>query len=230
MFRIIIMIGLMCTGSFAHQIIAKSVGKNQYEIAFWTHEGFEKYNPYQLLNIKAYASNLNRIKAGIDYHKNALVLTEKTPAMITAIFDAGYWVETHKGFIKGDRMNAKGIVFDSLHSIKMTKTIFTWNDSMSKPVGELYEIIPLQNPLILKVGDHLPIIVLKNGQPAVGVSIEIANHDELQIKTDAQGKVMIPIKNKGLQIIAANFEQTLLDDPKASTLFVQASLTFELQK
>lgn len=229
MFKIIAIIGLLCVGAFSHQIVAKPLGKNQYEIAFWTHQGFEKYNPSQLLSVKAFDSDLTPIKAGIDYHKNALVLSEKTAAMMSAIFDAGYWVETHKGFVQGDRMNAKGIVFSSIHSIKMTKTLFSWQDAMTKPVGEIYEIVPLRNPFTLKVGDTLPVLVLENGKPAVNVNMEIANHDQLQIKTDAQGKVLIPIKSKGLQIIVASFEKTLLDDPKATTLFVQSSLTFELK-
>lgn len=229
MLRVLLSMALLLSGAFAHQIVAKPLGKNKYEIAFWTHEGFEKYDPSQLLSVGAYGSDLKAIKAGIDYHKNALVLTEKTPSIMTAIFDAGYWVETHKGFVKGDRMSAKGIVFSSLHSIKMTKTLFSWNDSMSKPVGQVYEVIPLKNPFTLKVGDSLPILVLENGKPAVDVSLEIANHDELQVKTDSEGKVLIPIKAKGLQIIAASFEKTLFDDPKATTLFIQSSLTFELK-
>lgn len=229
MFRFAVVLGLLCVGAFAHQIVVKPLGKNKYEIAFWTHKGFEKYNPAQLLSVGAFESNLSPIKVGIDYHKNALVLSEKTPAIMTAIFDAGYWVETHKGFVKGDRMSAKGIVFSSLHSIKMTKTLFSWNDSMSNPVGQIYEVVPLKNPFTLKIGDSLPVLVLENGKPAVNVSMEIANHDELQVKTNSEGKVLIPIKSKGLQIIAANFEKTLLDDPKATTLFVQSSLTFELK-
>lgn len=229
MLRAFLAMSLLLSGVFAHQIVAKPVGKNKYEIAFWTHEGFEKYNPTQLMSVGAYGSNLESIKAGIDYQKNALVLSEKTPAMMTAIFDAGYWVETHRGFVKGDRMSAKGIVFGSLHSIKMTKTLFTWSEAMSKPVGQVYEIVPLKNPFALKVGDTLPILVLENGKPAVGVSVEIANHDELQIKTDNEGKVLVPIKAKGLQIIAGSFEKPLFDDPKATTLFIQSSLTFELK-
>lgn len=229
MLRAFLAMSLLLSGVFAHQIVAKPVGKNKYEIAFWTHEGFEKYNPAQLMSVGAYGSNLESIKAGIDYQKNALVLSEKTPAMMTAIFDAGYWVETHRGFVKGDRMSAKGIVFGSLHSIKMTKTLFTWSEAMSKPVGQVYEIVPLKNPFALKVGDTLPILVLENGKPAVGVSVEIANHDELQIKTDNEGKVLVPIKAKGLQIIAGSFEKPLFDDPKATTLFIQSSLTFELK-
>lgn len=229
MLRILMVMGLLLSGVFAHQIVAKPVGKNKYEIAFWTHEGFEKYNPAQLLSASAFGSDLSPIKTGIDYRKNALVLTEKTPAMMSAIFDAGYWVETHQGFVKGDRMSANGIVFSSLHSIKMTKTLFSWNDSMSKPIGAIYEVVPLKNPFTLKIGDTLPVLVLENGKPAVGVSMEIANHDELQVKTDSEGKVLIPIKSKGLQIIAASFEKTLLDDPKATTLFIQPSLTFELK-
>lgn len=229
MLRVFLTMSILLSGVFAHQIVAKPVGKNKYEIAFWTHDGFEKYNPSQLLSVKAYGSDLKSIRAGIDYQKNALVLSEKTPAIMTAIFDAGYWVETHKGFVKGDRMSAKGIVFSSLHSIKMTKTLFSWSESMTKPVGEVYEIVPLKNPFSLKVGDSLPILVLENGKPASGVSIEVANHDELQVKTDNEGKVLIPIKAKGLQIIAASFEKTLFDDPKATTLFIQSSLTFELK-
>lgn len=227
--KVFLAMSLLLSGLFAHQIVAKPLGKNKYEIAFWTHDGFEKYKPEQLLGVGAYGSNLEPIKAGIDYKKDLVVLTEKTPAMIVATFDAGYWINTHKGFVTGNKLEAKGIIFDAIHSIKLTKSLFSWSESMINPVGETYEIVPLSNPFALKVGDMLPVMVLQNGKPAKGIAMEIANHDELKIKTNDLGIVLIPIKNKGLQLIAARFEKQIFDDPKADRLFIQSSLTFELK-
>lgn len=229
MLRVILAVSVFVSGVFAHQIVAKPVGKNKYEIAFWTHDGFEKYEPSQLLEVNAYGSNLESIKAGVNYQKDMIVLTEKTPAMITATFDAGYWINTHKGFIRGDKLGANGIIFDAIHSVKLTKSILSWSEEMINPIGEAYEIVPLSNPFALKVGEKLPIMVLRDGKPAGNVLMEIANHDELKVKTNELGIVLIPIKAKGLQLIAARFEKQIFDDPKASRLFVQSSLTFELK-
>ncbi len=216
----------------AHQIIAQSVGANKFEAKFWAHGSFEKYKPQQLLGAKAYDKDLQEIKTGLLYNygsdKTPEILTDKAPAVIVANFDAGYWVETNKGYIVGDKLSAKGIVFDAIKSVKIGKSYFSWNEKMLKPLGLKLEVIALANPFKLKVGDKLPVLVLKDGKPLAGAGFEDAK-DDLSEVTNEFGIALIPVKAKGLNIIAARASESIFNDAKADTLFMQSSISFELK-
>lgn len=217
----------------AHQIVAQSVGTNKFEAKFWAHGSFEKYKPEQLLGAKAYDANLDEIKTGIIYHYGEAnvapeILTQKTPAVLVTTFDANYWVQTDAGYVVGDKVATKGIVFDAIKSVKLGKTLFSWNEKLLSPIGLKLEVIALSDPFKLKVGDKLPVLVLKDGKPLEGVAFEDAK-DDLSEVTNKFGIALIPIKEKGLNIIAARSQEPLFDDPKADTMFMQSSLSFELK-
>ena len=98
------------------------------------------------------------------------------------IKEAGsYWVaaETFPGFYTisqvGDRiahrMEPKTGIENVLLSMQyqmFAKTLLnvgSATDDMAKPVGHVFEIVPLQNPAKLRVGDYLDVQVLFNGKP-----------------------------------------------------------------
>ncbi|WP_069633089.1 DUF4198 domain-containing protein [Campylobacter pinnipediorum] len=217
----------------AHQIIASSVGKNKFEAKFWAHTQFDDYNSNQLLGAKAYDDNLNQIKTGIKYHynddsKKPEILTEKAPAIMVTVFDAKYWVETDAGYKNGNKTKIDDVVFDDIKSVKIGKTYFSWNEKFLNPIGLKLEVIALNDPLKVKVGDSLPVLVLKDGKPVKGVAFETTNED-LDNLTNEFGIALIPIKEKGLNIIAARGEEPLFNDPDAHTLFIQSSISFEVK-
>ncbi|MDO5046010.1 DUF4198 domain-containing protein [Campylobacter sp.] len=217
----------------AHQVVASSVDKNKFELKFWAHDKFESYVSKQVLGAKAYDENLNKIKTGIAYHydddkKIPEILTEKSPAIITMIFDAGHWVQTDKGYTVGDRVKTKGIVFDAIKSMKIGKTYFSWNENFLKPIGLKLEVIALSDPFKVKVGESLPVLVLKDGKPAKGVGFETAK-DDIDNVTNEFGIALIPIKEKGLNIIAAKSSEPIFNDPSAERMLIQSSISFEVK-
>lgn len=228
----VFIIGLTMSAQ-AHQVIANSVGKNKFEVKFWAHDKFESYSSEQLLGAKAYDENLNRIKTGIAYNFNDAkkapeVLTEKAPAIVTMFFDANYWVQTDDGYIVGDKVKTKGIVFDAIKSIKIGKTYFSWNEKFLNPIGLKLEVIALKNPLEVRVGESLPVLVLKDGEPLEGAGFETAK-DDLETVTNKFGIALILIKEKGLNIIAAKSAEPIFTDPKAERLLIQSSISFEVK-
>lgn len=224
---------MACSISQAHQVVTQSVDKNKFEAKFWAHGKFQDYVSAQVLGAKAYDESLKPIKTGIIYHyddakKSPEILTEKSPAIMTTLFDAQYWVQTDAGYVTGDKVTAKGIVFDAIKSVKIGKTYLSWNEKMLMPIGLKLEVIALSDPFKLKVGDKLPVLVLKDGKPANGVKFEDAK-DDLDEATNEFGIALIPIKDKGLNIIAARGEEPLFGDPKAERLLIQSSISFELK-
>lgn len=216
----------------AHQVVASSIGKNKFEAKFWAHKGFEKYDSAQLIGAKAYDKDLAAIKTGINYNykneKAPEILTEKAPALVVTFFDAKHWIQTDSGYVNGKKTEVEGIVFDDLKSVKIGKTYLAWNENMIKPVGLKVEVIALSNPLASKVGDLLPVLVLKDGKPFKGAEFETAKED-LEVKTNEFGIALIPIKDKGLNIIAAGTQEPLFNDPNAHKLLIQSSISFEVK-
>ncbi|ARR01115.1 MULTISPECIES: DUF4198 domain-containing protein [Campylobacter] len=218
----------------AHQVVTQNVGTNKFEVKFWAHGDFSPYKSNQLIDAKAYDESLKEIKTGINYHfgenKTPEVLTAAKPAIIASAFDAGYWVESDKGgdFIDGGKNSVKGVVFSTSRSVKLGKTYFSWNQNLVSPIGLKLEVIALSNPFKLKIGDYLPVLVLKNGEPIEGIGFEVGKEKSKSV-TNKFGIAQIEIKEKGLNVIAAIDSEQELNDPNANTLLLQSSISFELK-
>ena len=81
-------------------------------------------------------------------------------------------------------------------------------------VGHLLELVPQKNPLALKAGEALPVLVLYNGKPLEGAGIEVSNLvDKLpedQIKrysTDATGIAQVTLRPRGINTLAVDVER-----------------------
>lgn len=91
------------------------------------------------------------------------------------------------------------------------------------------EIIPLVNPFSIKKGDKLPVLVLKDGEAFENASFETSDYGDLDIKTNKYGIANIPIKNSGLQIIAAIYYADEISDNNANKITIQSSISFEVK-
>lgn len=227
--KLALIFGLTTTPVMAHQVLTEDLGSNKYEVKFWAHDGYEAYQPEQLIQVKGYDEALNEVRTGIRYNRGTEkapeVLTEKTAALMVSVYDAGYWVDSNAGFVVGDKIEAEGIVFGAISSIKMGKTYYEWNEKMLAPLGLKYEVIALSDVTKLKKGDYLSVLVLKDGKPASGVAFE-NNTDSLSEETNEFGIAYLPVNFDGLNILASTFEEPLFNDPKAETLFIQSSISF----
>jgi nickel transport protein len=214
---------------FAHQITAKMDNNGGYSAQFWAHGKYTDFKLKQLKGATAYDQNNQEIKTGIDYSKDATILMAKKPAMIALSFDAGYWTKTDDGYKNIDPSKYKGVVFNTLKSIKYGKRYFQWSDKFTNPVGLGMEVVPLTNPLKIKKGEKLPVLVLKDGAVLQNAGFETSDYEDLDIKTNKYGIAYIPVKNSGLQIIAAKYYADEVNDPNVNNITIQSSISFQVQ-
>lgn len=78
------------------------------------------------------------------------------------------------------------------------------DSTFSVPIGQVLEIVPLANPLLLKAGATLPVKVLFNKQPLVGASLG-AVHDNSKrgvlVKTNADGVANVVLNKAGVWLL-----------------------------
>lgn len=220
---------LISSSIFAHQITAKKELDGSYKAAFWAHGEFQDFKTKQLKGAVAYDLDNKEIKTGIDYSKGTNLLIAKKPAMIALSFDAGYWIKGENGYENTNPESYKGIVYNTLKSIKYGKRYFQWSDNFLKPTGMYLEVLPLVNPLNIKKGEKLPVLVLKNKKAFSNASFETSDYENLNIKTNKYGIAHIPIKNSGLQIIAAIDYSDEINDSNVNKITIQSSISFEVK-
>ncbi|MGQ9660672.1 MAG: DUF4198 domain-containing protein [Thermochromatium sp.] len=92
---------------------------------------------------------------------------------------------------------------------------------MSTPL----EIVPAENPLVLKEGDKLTLRVLANGQPVADATVSYDGKPRGQ--TGADGTVNIRLKHTGLQLIQASVRSPHAG-PEADEVIHTTALTFDL--
>jgi uncharacterized GH25 family protein len=109
------------------------------------------------------------------------------------------------------------------------------NDLYLKPVGQRFEIVPLQNPKDLKPGDRFEFRVLLDGKPAKGAEITASPYakpsvtvvDNLKHKETAKIRI---VDCYGPWIITAKLELPPTDEfkDKCAKLYFLSTLTFEV--
>lgn len=202
-----------------------------YSLKFWADDHWEKINSDNVIGVSAFDKNGKRIKAGYDYANNKIHVNDDV-ALSVVMYDLGYWSFTQKEHFNKPRNEVNGIIYDSRKNLKFGKSIFSWNDDFTKPVGLKLEITPLQNPLELKEGDKLKVLVTLDGKAFSDVEFEDQN-DDLDVKADENGIAYIPITkaNDGLSIIAAVAKLPFYTSDKlAQTLQLTCTLSFKQSK
>jgi len=139
------------------------------------------------------------------------------------VLSTGYWSKTPYG-TKNLPRNEAGVVIDSWLSVESIKRIDAWGTALAKPLGLELEIVPLDDPLRLRKGDKLHLIVYAAGKPVAGAKVAYFGHP--RGVTAADGRVNVRLQRSGLQLIQASIE-TPLADGKADRLVKATALQFE---
>lgn len=153
----------------------------------------------------------------------------KAPAVLAVALDNGMWSQTaDKKWVNQGRSHVPG-------AIESTQT-FKYSLSIYQPGAELPAldqikllIVPQVDPLTVGPGNALPVQVLLDGKPAAGVKLtgDYRNApNTLTTETDAQGRAQVVVRNEGLNVIAAQVEVPLKNNPDAATRGLFSSLTF----
>jgi len=170
------------------------------------HETPEVYNPVKVIEFKGYD------KEGMPVALEQVPMPEsfdmrKNPqaAMITVVFDNGYWVEgSSTNWMNVSKETARSLG-QYHHPIKLHKSIYAWSPGFAKPIGLTFEIVPQADPF--KASRTLPVQVLFDGKPLPGAKVEYGIHGDKapSVQADAQGKASVPVTAQGEQFIAVDY-------------------------
>ncbi len=158
--------------------------------------------------------------------------------LLTAQYDNGYWSKNEDG----KTVNTSKITYPKSatgsHNLKYAKALVASGAShagFDAVVGHKLELIPLADPLTLKVGDKLPVAVRFNGKPLAGAGVEIGDSVTAipeeripRFKTDAKGVALVPIGKAGWEVVGVDHEEKSPTPRLADKEKYTATLVFRL--
>jgi nickel transport protein len=147
-------------------------------------------------------------------------------AAIRVAASSGYWTKTPWETKNVPKTGISGAIRSWL-SEESVKRIDRWTPGADRPLSDGLEITPTVDPLTLKPGDKLVVLVTENRQPKAGVPV--AYGDDVRGVTGEDGRIAVRLRHGGMQLIAASVE-TPLNDGKADVAIRSAILQFELPK
>lgn len=147
-------------------------------------------------------------------------------AAIRVAVSSGYWTKT-PWETKNVPKSGIGGAIRSWLSEESVKRLDRWTSGADRPLSDGLEITPTVDPLALKTGDKLIVLVTENRQPKAGVPV--AYGGETRGATGPDGRIAIRLRQDGMQLISASVE-TPLNDDKADVAIRSAILQFELKK
>ena len=109
------------------------------------------------------------------------------------------------------------------------------NDILQRPVGAALEFIPEKNPAYLRRDERLPVRVLWNGKPAVGLQVAAAyttgefGESRIVGRTDRDGRVYVTLGKKGFWRLHTVVMERCRDTRTADFESSRATLTFEIR-
>lgn len=157
--------------------------------------------------------------------------------LVVSVKKGGFFCKTTDGKYEKKPKNEVPNAVTSTYSKSFNKAIVTVGKAggnvFSKIVGQAIEIIPLDNPALLKKGDEISIKVLLNGKPyetEVDTAYEGFKKDKemfaLKVKTNKEGVARVRLTNTGSWLFKANSKSPYSNPEKADEQSFTATLTF----
>lgn len=232
---IVLILGAVCAPpTHAHDLWVVKTG-NEYVVARGTApEKMEPYDPQCVKEFFAVASDGTMIPPDriqrMDEAKRVRFRMPHSVSLIGVSCDWGYRVNTTKGkklLTRQDAETAGFRVIDSFFSTQCAKVLFNEGVAVQKPIGMKFELVPLENPLSVSVGERLPIRAFFDGKPLAGIAILTKYGDEFA--TDTMGVGHMKMTKKGLQLLMARHKVPMKDDPEKDYRLYTTFFVFEAE-
>ncbi|OVE78093.1 hypothetical protein BVX98_01390 [bacterium F11] len=190
-----------------------------------THAGEKQivYSPDQIVR----ADCFKRTGEQIPFEKKAQYPFEMdNPCQAAVILtSSGYWSKTPFG-LKALPKDEAISPLESWLSYEGVKRMDAWDARLAKPLSMDLEITPTNNPLVLKKGKKVRLLVTFKGIPVANVPV--AYDGKTRGATDKNGHVNIRLKHGGLQLIETSTTEPG-DKKKADKIIRSATLVFEIK-
>lgn len=161
----------------------------------------------------------------------ALDLTA-APAIVASVLDNGIWTRSTEGRW---HKKPKGEVANAQHSSENFKYAVHWRLPLQHPMqaipGHDLQLIPLSPAMPTHKGEHLALRVVFRGQACAGAKViaDFVNDPDAEpLTSDPDGLVIIPVRNQGLNVIAAEITAPPKDATLTDAAEHLATLSFRL--
>ncbi len=152
-----------------------------------------------------------------------------------------YWSKTTDGFTPGRKSEVQNVLSGGMYvkSIKTFITVGTSSNCYKKSLGHIIEIIPQENPSVLKPGMNLSVLIMFQNKPLENVPVfgiyenyKPKDHSDQPIKTrtDKNGIATVKIDRPGKWLIYALHEFKTPGNSDADFENYRPYMMFEIEK
>lgn len=204
--------------------------RSHIEVVFGDGAEDDAYKPEEVKKAWAYDQAGKDIAVAIEPQADhARLKPASKAATLFVTMDGGLWAQKpDKTWVPQGKRDVPGAL-DALRSVRYSLAIHEEKAKVVVPKDVHFVIVPQADPLHVGVGKNLPVQVLLDGKPAKDVSLigdfRGAPHT-VSVKTDAEGRASVPVRNDGLNIIAAYTSQEVAKDADVNKNSYFTSLTF----
>lgn len=208
---------LLCTNPVsAHNIWLEPDAQGGYVMQFGGHEGrTEAFDPAKLQRVHAYDLRGREVPAAVQNVQGGIRIKPDAGAALIAVeLDNGYFSSARaEGAMLPLPMDQNPGAVRGVHARKFHKTVVRWGAVMQKPLGQMFEVVPLQGQSP-HAGQPLRLQVLLHGKPQSGVRLSWGEKGSPTM-TDAQGlATMTPAV--GSNTLQAILRQPVQGDPRTT--------------
>jgi len=222
--------GLLCmlaSHGYAHTVWLEPVAADgqTFEVLFGDHNGKAlALEPQKLKSVDAVtASGVTNV---LDHAGSLGAMQVRVPqntAMVLAHYDNGIWSRTLLGRSTNSPMNEVNLAISATWALKYHKTVLDWMDLIAEPMGQAFEVVPL-NAAQPRAGEPMLVKVLLNGEPAAGVKLG-HSEDHADTETNAQGIAAFEPQGGFNRLWAG--KRLAVDEPTHSQLSYEYLMIFE---
>ncbi|MBO9629834.1 MAG: DUF4198 domain-containing protein [Shinella sp.] len=192
--------------------------------------GDDPYDPARITQALAISEDGTATPVEVDKReKHAILKPESEPAAILLTFDNGYWTEKTDGKWVNEAKDKVADAKAAGHYIKNSLSLLHAHGALPAFPKQNLQILPLDNPIGRKAGDPIRLRVLHDGKPLAGAVVTLDYVNQASLKsdpTDADGEVVVAIRNDGLNVLAVDHSVPLENDPNADQIGYTATLSF----
>ncbi|KQW03081.1 DUF4198 domain-containing protein [Rhizobacter sp. Root1221] len=155
------------------------------------------------------------------------------PAIVTATMNNGLWSKALDGQWHGKGKDEVPGATISGRYLKYATHLVSLPAGALRPVpGLALQIVPVGAKFPHQKGEPLSVQVLFDGKPLPGAKVSqdlVTDPDAAPLVADREGRVTLPVRNQGLNVVKAEHESAPLDVGKANMTHHFATLSFILE-
>ncbi|MFA6311302.1 MAG: DUF4198 domain-containing protein [Sterolibacterium sp.] len=161
-----------------------------------------------------------------------LVDADSQPSLVAAVLFNGIWSRTPEGeWLKKGRDEVPKATVAEKNFKYAVHIVGALNGPLPMLPEQVLQIVPVEGKLPLEMGKPLALRVLHRGKPVEGAKVLadfVTDPDAVPLKTGADGRVTINVRNQGLNVVTAIWDGPSDEPAKADKIEHLATLSFVL--